>query len=103
MLITATTGKKATVRFTVEDRLSPENRYVGYVVNRKTHRSVLKAASGWLPLEGVHSWRFMCRLKPGTYGVEIRAVDRAGNAGVSERLRREEGGGSGEVRPPGGR
>jgi DNA-binding beta-propeller fold protein YncE len=84
VLITATASKKAVVKFTVQDRLSPEIRYVGYVLDRRGVRAVRSAASGWLPLEGVHSWRFMCRLKPGTYRIEIRAVDRAENVGVSE-------------------
>jgi sugar lactone lactonase YvrE len=75
---TAQTGRRAVVKFRVQDQLSPDFRAKAWIEAAKG-RIVHKATSPWTPRRSSNSWSFTCRLRRGAYTVFILAGDRAGN------------------------
>jgi cytochrome c len=76
-------GKQGIIRFEAADDTSGVARATISIVNargRVMRSFVERAANGWSGSGIPYFWlRFTCRLKPGTYGIEVRAVDFAGN------------------------
>ena len=81
VVVTAVQGKRATIAFAVQDRLSPAFKFTGYIYARGNVSDVQVhyASSSWVPRKTTYKWTFNCRLRPGLYGVHLFAEDRAGN------------------------
>jgi hypothetical protein len=77
-------GKQGIIRFKAADDTSGVARVTINIVNARGRvvRSFVERSGNWSSGGGIpYFWlRFTCRLKPGTYGIEVRAVDLAGNS-----------------------
>jgi len=75
---TIASGATAAIGFRVADNLSPAASVALRVLN--AHGDVAKAFyAAHLATGTLHRYKFVCKLKPGTYQVRVRATDLAGN------------------------
>jgi hypothetical protein len=79
---TATSGKRAQVKFRAVEQLSKEIR-VRLQVENAAGDPLYQTTSGWLTKKPKNSWSFTCRLRPGTYDLLVAAEDLAGNLGAA--------------------
>jgi hypothetical protein len=80
------TGKSGILRFTASDATSGVGRATISIVDAKGRvaRRIVERAGNWgMEPAPAYFWlRFRCTLKPGTYRIEVRATDLAGNPQV---------------------
>ena len=78
-------GKLGIIRFKASDATSGVARVTIGIVNGRGQvvRTLIAHSGHWGGSHVPYYWlRFRCSLKPGLYGIEVRAVDRAGNRQV---------------------
>jgi photosystem II stability/assembly factor-like uncharacterized protein len=85
--VSARRGASATIRYRVVDALCPSATTTIRIV-RAGGRSVVTRYLGLRPTNRTLVWRFRCNLAPGTYRIEVRAVDLAGNEQAMMTVRR---------------
>lgn len=78
-----TKGRRASVRFSASDRLSPQLMVIG-TVETKSHDVLHTAQSEWFKPKGLNGWSFIARFRKGYYLATITAYDRAGNISATE-------------------